>query len=134
MENGIYESIEAWTVNIPPGEVISSTSKASFKENVYSATRILGDRTSLEKYLNKNLLAVATVKNATKPADSAVNLYLIDSITGNIVFQTYHLQCYGPVSIAMAANSVIYHYFNAKSHMFEISVVELYEKNLNWDE
>lgn len=132
LESGIFSSNLVWKMNFPTGESIVSV-KSSLHEAVYSPALILGDRSSLEKYLNKNLLAVATFKQGGKPSEGSINMYLIDSITGSVIFENFHPQCHGPVSTMQTENKVIYTYWSSKSHMYEISVIALFEQNLNWE-
>ena len=49
-------------------------------EHVHSQGKVLGDRRVLYKYLNPNLVAVATkVTPDTKPG---ISIYLVDTVTG----------------------------------------------------
>lgn len=53
-------------------------------EHVHSQGKVLGDRRVLYKYLNPNLVAVATeVTPETKPG---ISIYLMDSVTGLCFF------------------------------------------------
>ena len=53
-------------------------------EHVHSQGKVLGDRRVLYKYLNPNLVAVATeVTPDTKPG---ISIYLIDAVTGLFFF------------------------------------------------
>jgi len=138
----LYDSIEVWRINFPETTTAGTTIKervervafANWNLHISSPTRILGDRTALGKYLNKNLAAVATIKEVTGKVQptSSVNIYLIDTITGNIVYHTYHQNTNGPVHLALCENWVVYHYWNSEAHRYEMSVVELYEKGLDW--
>ena len=53
-------------------------------EHVHSQGKVLGDRRVLYKYLNPNLVAVATeVTPDTKPG---ISIYLMDAVTGLFFF------------------------------------------------
>lgn len=63
---------------------------------------------------------------------SSIFVYIIDSITGAILHRIYHNQACGPVELTQHENLVIYHYFNIADHRFELSVLELFEPELDW--
>ena len=136
------KAVETWSTRFPADqESIVSIAARAPNEVIQSSVRVLGggDGGYLYKYLNPNLLAVATVRivNATsnhrvvpslkRTTDPSVNLYLIDTITGALLDKFVHRGCEGPVTVVQSENSILYHYFNAATHQYEMSVVELYE-------
>jgi hypothetical protein len=101
-----------------------------FYEQIFSAVRLAGDR-AVPKYINRNLLAIVTQKEASNPIDSELDVYLIDEVTGSVIYHTFHRSCGGPVSIVQSENWVVYNYWNSKTLKQEISVLELYDRNFD---
>ena len=85
-----------------------------------------GDRSTLYKYLNPHLLAVATA------SEQQLSVYLVDSISGSIVWSTTHQVQADAESIAlqMTENWIIYTYTDATTDAkaaASIVSVELYQ-------
>jgi len=82
------------------------------------------------------LVAIATIKQSDVPLDNSVNIYLVDTITGSVIYHTYHDHCSGGhnnnIYIVQSENFIVYHYWNIKFHRYEVSVLELFEKQLDW--
>ena len=127
-----------WTSRIPVDEAVpvNERMRVTFKrfgENVHSQGRVLGDRNVLYKYLNPNLAVITTIRyeittaNDTKTVSGLVDVYLIDSVTGRMVYSVSHRKAKGPVFVVHSENSVIYAYYNEKSRRTELSAVDLYE-------
>ncbi|BFZ23271.1 hypothetical protein BsWGS_26310 [Bradybaena similaris] len=102
-------------------------------EHVHSQGRVLGDRSVLYKYLNPNLVAV--VAEGEEQPQAAVSkgptpffsLYLVDGVTGHIVYHQSHKRACGPVKVIHSENWIVYFYYNEKHRRHEIAVLELYE-------
>lgn len=60
-----------------------------------SIGRVLGDRSVMYKYLNPNMLSFITYKTAMDK--STLKIYLLDTVTGNILYSTAVLGV-GPIS------------------------------------
>lgn len=112
-----------WTINLAMGSVIESVSVKNPAEQVHSQGRVLGDRTVLYKYINPNLAAVV----ATSVQQSTIYIYLIDVVTGAILYQTAHRKAKGPVHVVHSENWLVYSFINEKSRRQEISCLDLYE-------
>lgn len=56
-----------------------------------------------------------------------LTLYLIDVVSGAMVFSTVHKRVKGPIQVVHSENWLVYSYFNEKSRRTEISTLELYE-------
>lgn len=95
-------------------------------EHVHSQGRVLGDRSVLYKYVNPNLVAIVTegVGNTLK---NTLNLYLLDVVSGTMIFSLVHKRVKGPVNLVHSENWIVYSYFNDKSRRTEIAALELYE-------
>ncbi|KAK4336915.1 hypothetical protein RND71_044031 [Anisodus tanguticus] len=92
------------------------------------------DRNVLYKYLNPSLAAVCLEGIDTSSQDvdisgkkpSFINIYLIDSITGQIIYSTVQKRS-SNLNVVHTENSIIYSYFNEKVKRTEISAIDLYE-------
>lgn len=137
-------AVQTWVSRFPVAqERIVSIAARPANEVIQSSVRVLGggDGGYLYKYLNPNLLAIATVRSSSsssssplrvvpslkRTTDPSVNLYLLDTITGAILDKFVHRGCEGPVTVAQTENTILYHYFNAAAHQYELSSVELFE-------
>mmetsp|Transcript_23336 Transcript_23336/g.34932 ORF Transcript_23336/g.34932 Transcript_23336/m.34932 type:complete len:985 (+) Transcript_23336:3-2957(+) len=120
-----FKTEEIWTMILPK---ISDVTSASIDDPIHSPTTGLGDgRAPRRKYLNKALMAVATVNTGGGFKDPGVTLYLLDTVTGKVLHRVEQKNGQGPVHLAMTENVVIMHYFNRKTNIYEISVIELFE-------
>ena len=83
---------------------------------MHSQGRVLGDRSVLYKYLNPNLVVVIAEGEAQETSSSQkgpvsfFNIYLIDSVTGHMVFHAHHKRAKGPIHVVHSENWVIVSY------------------------
>ena len=56
-----------------------------------------------------------------------MSIFLLDVITGHVVFTTTHKKCSGPVNIVHSENWLVYSYWNQRHRRNEIASIELYE-------
>eukprot|EP00467_Chlorarachnion_reptans_P000474 CAMPEP_0114525814 /NCGR_PEP_ID=MMETSP0109-20121206/22647_1 /TAXON_ID=29199 /ORGANISM="Chlorarachnion reptans, Strain CCCM449" /LENGTH=1014 /DNA_ID=CAMNT_0001707465 /DNA_START=145 /DNA_END=3189 /DNA_ORIENTATION=- len=145
-KKGTYPLERIWTVRFPHGfERISDVSVPDPDSPIHSAVASMGDgRPPKRKYLNPNIIAVATVRSgagasSTKRAVSgnlakgdlpAVVLYLIDGVTGKILVRVAQKNGHGPAHVVISENLAVMHYFNAKGNNYEVTCVELFEDPL----
>ncbi|KAJ3342645.1 DUF1620 super [Gonapodya sp. JEL0774] len=80
--NGAFPTRETWSVDFPAGEFIT-TLGTPWDRRVASLGRVHGNRSVLYKYLNPNLIAVATHRRTPQPLAS---LYLVDTVKGAVHF------------------------------------------------
>ncbi|SLM34812.1 Quinonprotein alcohol dehydrogenase-like superfamily [Lasallia pustulata] len=76
----------AWEFVPMSGEKVLGAKSRPMHDPVASLGKVLGDRNVLYKYLNPNLLLVTTVGVAT----STLGVYLLDSISGDVLYTTTH--------------------------------------------
>ncbi|CAL7933902.1 unnamed protein product [Xylocopa violacea] len=95
-------------------------------ERVHSQGRVLGDRSVLYKYINPNLVAIVT-EGVGHTHRNTLNLYLLDVVSGAMIFSIMHKRVRGPVHVVHSENWIVYSYFNEKSRRTEIASLELYE-------
>ena len=108
------------------GETIGSIVGRHPEEKVHSQGRVLADRSVLYKYLNPNLVVVTT--EGTHPHYRRyLNIYLVDVVSGAVVFSSSHRRVLGPVHVVHAENWVVYSYYNEKFRRTELASLELFE-------
>lgn len=129
-----------WTLSLggtDNEQKITQVASKNSIEKVHSQGRVLADRSVLYKYINPNLVAVITegpdsvhkcefscqpLKLVTnnKPTD-ILNAYLVDVVSGNIIFSMNHRRAKGPVKIVHSENWLVYSFYNEKIRRNEIS-------------
>ncbi|KAF4519600.1 hypothetical protein B566_EDAN003767 [Ephemera danica] len=115
-----------WEVKLPSSEQLLAVASKSQSERVHSQGRVLADRSVMYKYLNPNLVAVVT--HSTDPVHKhLLNVYLVDAVSGAMVFSATHKRAKGPIHIVHSENWVLYSFYNEKSRRTEIATLELYE-------
>ncbi|KAK3727887.1 hypothetical protein QZH41_010605, partial [Actinostola sp. cb2023] len=97
----------------------------SAAEHVHSQGKVLGDRRVLYRYLNPNLISVGT--EAITDGKPSISIYLIDVVTGLIVYTNRHKNARGPIQMVHSENWVVYSLYNTKSRRHELIVMEMYE-------
>jgi hypothetical protein len=137
---GKYVSEEHWKHVFPATERIDSFTARSLEETVFSPFHITPHHDVLYKYLNPNLLAVSTVaphapffKGSKPPAPdakptSAVHVYMVDTVTGHVMYHVAHPGATGPTNLAMADNWAVATYWNTRQLRTELAVLELWEE------
>ncbi len=123
-----------WTLKFS-GETVETFAARPADEVVQSPVRMLPDRSVMYKYLNPNLLLLATSARAGDEDseggvldDDVVNIYTIDSVTGRVLSRTRHVNAQGPVYAVCSENWVVYHYWSLeRKGRWELGVIELYE-------
>lgn len=95
-------------------------------ERVHSQGRVLPDRSVYYKYINPNIIALATM--ADDPIHKHVlTVNLVDGITGLVLYSANHKRVKGPIHLLHSENWVVYSYFNERFRRTEIAALELYE-------
>lgn len=95
-----------WQFKTPPDEVLVSLVARPIEDPVASVGRVLGDRRVLYKYLNPNLLLVATAP----PRRDALTVRLVDSLTGETLYTGVHSDVAPslPFAAAVSENWFVY--------------------------
>jgi len=85
---GSYATAQSWAARFPPevGHIVGFAAKPA-DEVVNSWVRVLGDRSTLFKYLSPNVIFVATAPKGASAADSAVSVHLLDAATGRVLYR-----------------------------------------------
>jgi len=122
--------------NIELGEPVVASAAPEHREYPHVPVYIKGDSTILYKYINTNLLAVATEESGGASNATSLNLYILDSVTGHVLHQSHVPGGAKPVHLVACDNFVVMHYQNPKRTRFEITVVELFQAKADdgpWD-
>jgi ER membrane protein complex subunit 1 len=132
-----FSAYQTWTLSVPNNELIGSVIRPT-RGPIASLGKVLGDRSTLYKYLNPNLFAITT---ASKHSPNAVcSVYLVDGSKGSIIYHASVTSTKGACRIEaeLTENWLVYGYYDedaAGSHQTKghrIVSVEVYEgKGIN---
>ncbi|CAG8693541.1 7769_t:CDS:10, partial [Dentiscutata erythropus] len=114
-----------WKFSFPEGNTIVAIGHKPNHEKIASLGRVLGDRSVLYKYLNPNIVAVATLSPS-----SSLDFYLIDIIKGSILYHAAHENVgpSHPVQIIQVENTIVYHFWSEGIEKgYNVVVCDLYE-------
>ncbi|CAG8567158.1 11512_t:CDS:10, partial [Dentiscutata heterogama] len=114
-----------WKFSFPEGNTIVAIGHKPNHEKVASLGRVLGDRSVLYKYLNPNIVAVATLSPS-----SSLDFYLIDIIKGSILYHAAHenVSPSHSVQIIQVENTIVYHFWSEGMEKgYNVVVCDLYE-------
>lgn len=122
-KNNKLTSTIAWQLSLGGSsntqKIIAVAPKNSI-EHVHSQGRVLGDRSVLYKYINPNLIIVAT-HGLDSIHKYILNIHLIDVVSGAIVSSLSHRRVKEPFHLIHSENWLAYSYYNEKVRRTEIS-------------
>jgi hypothetical protein len=106
-QNQIFKTFPTWSLPLGRGEQVRDTADVG-KGIIASYGRVLGDRTTLYKYLNPHLVAYAT----TTTSNSAASVYVVDSTSGAIVYESHldGIDTDAAVRLELTENWLVYSY------------------------
>ncbi|TKY85980.1 hypothetical protein EX895_004805 [Sporisorium graminicola] len=81
--SSIHKSKQVWSWTVPTGEQVVEVLQAPSKDAIASYGRVLGDRSTLYKYLNPHASLIVT----KSPGVNQAHLYLLDTVTGAILYE-----------------------------------------------
>ncbi|KAH7927025.1 DUF1620-domain-containing protein [Leucogyrophana mollusca] len=127
-----YVAYPTWSITLLAGEEIIALIPNT-RGDVASVGKVLGNRSTLYKYLNPHLTAVLTSTLADSPPTCSV--YLVDGVKGSIVYHASLPAAEGKcdVQAALTENWLVYQYFDdeyagvGQSKGHHVVSVELYE-------
>uniref|UniRef100_A0A182QPM6 ER membrane protein complex subunit 1 n=1 Tax=Anopheles farauti TaxID=69004 RepID=A0A182QPM6_9DIPT len=126
---GALETVPTWQVDLSGAgksqQIIACEGKNPI-EHVHSQGRVMADRSVLYKYINPNLVAVAT-HGPDNIHKYILNVHLVDVVSGSIVFSMSHKRIRPPLHMVHSENWLVYSYYNDKARRTEMTSIELYE-------
>jgi ER membrane protein complex subunit 1 len=127
---------ETWSFQPPPGERILSVTSRPAHDPVASIGRVLSDRSVLYKYLNPNTILVTSASDA----ESSISFYLLDSVSGDILYSTVHesVDITKPIASVLTENWFAYSFWSdiptdsalPFSKGYQLVISELYESSI----
>jgi hypothetical protein len=99
-----------WSLALGPGESIQSMFPAT-RGPVASVGKVLGNRTTLYKYLNPRLFVLLT-ETSTNTSSPMCGIYLVDTTKGSIIYRTTVPGSAGACNVkaTLTENWLVYHY------------------------
>ncbi|KAI5117724.1 hypothetical protein M0805_006209 [Coniferiporia weirii] len=132
---GRFTAYSTWTLAFPPGETVLRTFKRPAGEPLASFGKVLGDRSTLYKYVNPSLVGYLTMARRADGKTPTCGVYLVDGAKGTIVYRATLPSAYGACNVhaVLTENWLLYMYYDeelasadqAKGH--RVVSVELYE-------
>ncbi|TBU24929.1 hypothetical protein BD311DRAFT_780673 [Dichomitus squalens] len=132
---GLHIAYPTWSLPFPTGEDIFAVF-ARPTDPVASLGKVLGNRTTLYKYLNPNLVGVVTGPPSTAPLSekATCGVYLLDGAKGTIIYHSILPSVGGrcEVKATLVENWLVYHYYDPEvvvnqAKGYRVVSVELYE-------
>jgi len=128
-----FELTPRWALALPSSVELSST---GFPANaaVGSPVRVLGDRSIMHKYVNRNLLALGLATPLKSPDEAYVKVMLVDTVSGVVVHSARHSGCSAPLTLVMADHWLVYHYWCGSQFHYQMTATELYSNSTLTDD
>ncbi|KAN0089232.1 DUF1620 domain containing protein [Hyaloscypha variabilis] len=137
VQGSLAVPITAWTFQPATGQNIVNVISRPAHDPVASIGRVLPDRTVMYKYLSPNLVLVTAVSDSAATA----TFYLLDSVSGAILYSTTHegVDTTQPITSAISENWFVYSLWSdilpttsglPASKGYQIVVSELYESDV----
>merc|ERR1712025_861513 len=124
-EDNSLDMIPVWSFSSSNANIIHLATKST-EEVVHSQGRVMADRSVLFKYLNPNL-AFVLAEGKESSGKAFINIYLLDLVTGRVIFGANHKRVQGPYHVVHSENWAVYTYYNEKSRRAELGSLELFE-------
>ena len=132
----------AWEFQAGPDETVTVLKTRPPHDPVASIGKVLGDRKVLYKYLNPNLVLVSAVN----PISFSASIYLLDSVSGQVLYSTKHygIDTEKPIAMAFTQNWFSYSIYSDPSipiadatddalplpKSYQLIVSEIYESSI----
>lgn len=121
-----------WSLTLQPSESIQSLIPPASRGPIASFGKVLGNRTTLYKYLNPRLFTVLT----SIPERAKCGLYVVDSMKGTVLYRvevdatSNARRC--EMKAVLVENWLVYHYYESEiggggAKGFRVVSVEFYE-------
>ncbi|KAJ3784551.1 DUF1620-domain-containing protein [Lentinula aff. detonsa] len=131
-----YTAFPTWTLSLPEGHDIQAII-TPIRDPVASLGKVLGNRTTLYKYLNPHAVVVLTAPHSSTllTSNAHCGLYLVDIVKGSVIYEAT-LPAEGHncnVKATFTENWLVYHYYDdeyqgaGQTKGYRMVTVELYE-------
>jgi hypothetical protein len=117
--NVTLSTSEVWTTTFAPSEIVLSRDAVVY-DNIASFGRVLGDKSTLYKYLDPHLEVIT----AQRASEGAAGVYVVDTTDGRVVYSA-EVQSETGLKAKMVENWLVYAWLSDAG--WRISSVELYE-------
>ena len=143
-----YVAYPTWTFSLPAGEDIQTLvppfrSSGAGKSGAASFGKVLGNRTTLYKYLNPRMVVLLSspFKLTTGQGKGTCGVYVLDSAKGTVIYHAALPAVDGvcDVKVSLVENWLVYHYYDGEvgkvpggsgeTKGWRVVTVELYEGN-----
>ncbi|KAJ7230405.1 DUF1620-domain-containing protein [Mycena pura] len=132
-----YVAYRTWGLSVPHGETVARIVRPRVGP-IASIGKVLGNRTTLYKYLNPRMFVVLT--QGTQAAEPGCGVYVVDGAKGSVLYSavvpTGGIEACD-VHATMVENWLVYHYYDGEgvgdgeTKGWKIVTVELYEGELD---
>ncbi|RDL41640.1 Quinoprotein alcohol dehydrogenase-like protein [Venustampulla echinocandica] len=133
----VANPVVTWTFTPPADHRVTGVVSRPAHDPVASIGNVLGDRTVLYKYLNPNIVLVTTVSDEA----SLASFYLLDTVSGDILYSTIHegVDTKQPIASALTENWFSYSLWAditpttdalPASKGYQIIISEMYESQI----
>ncbi|WWC87349.1 uncharacterized protein L201_002238 [Kwoniella dendrophila CBS 6074] len=134
-QDGGFKSEIVWQIPFGENEITIENKPVIF-DSLASYGRVLGDKSTLYKYLNPHLQIISTltpnIKGSSVSSSSGIGrVYVIDSTNGKIIYQTEisdEIPSSQGLKVNMVENWLIFSWLDKRG--YKISSVEFYENTL----
>lgn len=112
VDNITLATAKTWDFVPQPTEEIHSIVNRPAYDPIASIGKVLGDRSVMYKYINKNLITIVT----TDPSHSSATIYILESVSGVILYSAIHAgaDTTKPITATMSENWLVYSYFGTE--------------------
>ncbi|KAJ9518790.1 hypothetical protein QJQ45_026065 [Haematococcus lacustris] len=128
---GAATAVPVWSLALPEARLAVQGRRP--EEPVYTAVKVLGDRSMKYRQLSPNLLLVVTghAAAAQVPRDEldflAAHILLVDAVTGAVLHRQSAPGCRGPALALMSENLGVVQLWDAASSRFTLTSLELFD-------
>lgn len=125
--NALTPEIPVWEFRPPPGQRTISAVSRPAHDPTASIGKVLGNRQVMYKYLNPNIILVASVNDQL----AVLTVYLLDGVSGRVLHTVAHggVDSTKPISLVLSQNWFVYTFFADinDSKGYQLVVSEAYE-------
>ena len=134
----VLTAFPSWSLTLARPEVLATAQRQAAEDVVFSVVRVTGDRAQQHKFVSHNTLLVAApvgggalqTADALHPgqqldAPTAIEVVVLDTVTGRVLYRVRHAGVTGPVHAVATDNAFVYSYWSTAGQRTEVSVLEL---------